>query len=367
MKFLPIRNLSKDFIFGADISSIISLEQAGIRFYDFSNRESDLFKILSDAGITCVRIRVWNNPYDSNGNGYGGGNCDLEKAIEIGRRASIYNIKILLNFHYSDFWSDPVRQLCPKEWNTFNIEEKESALYKFTYNSLVSMHDAGVLLHMVQIGNEINNGMAGEHDIINKCRLLKSGIQAVKDFNSAYSASIKSVLHYTDPNLGFADICKYLNDNGVDYDIFGASFYQMWHGNPSILTNSLKYVCDTYNKEVIIAETAYPFDAPKEDFYDYDISVDGQMAFLRDVVSYVSTIGLKCIGMFYWEPAWCDTNPSDWNKFGTGWASDYAKEYDECAKDGAGKSGTAGSALFKEENYKCYPLESLKIFNILRS
>ena len=101
---------------GMDASSVISLENSGVKFYDFDENEEDVFKVLAENGINYIRVRVWNNPYDSNGNGYGGGNCDINTAVAIGKRATEYGMKLLVNFHYSDFWADPAKQMVPKAW-----------------------------------------------------------------------------------------------------------------------------------------------------------------------------------------------------------------------------------------------------------
>ena len=93
-----VENLPEDFIFGMDASSVISLEQGGVRYYDFDGREADVFSVLAENGINMIRVRVWNDPYDSRGNGYGGGNCDIAKAVEIGRRATKYGMKLHVDF-----------------------------------------------------------------------------------------------------------------------------------------------------------------------------------------------------------------------------------------------------------------------------
>ena len=127
-----IENIDDDFIMGMDASSVISLEQSGVKYYDYDGNEEDVFKVLASSGINHIRVRVWNDPYDSNGNGYGGGNCDIEKAIEIGKRASKYGMKLIVDFHYSDFWADPSKQMVPKAWKDLQIEDKAKALYEYT-------------------------------------------------------------------------------------------------------------------------------------------------------------------------------------------------------------------------------------------
>ena len=131
-----VDNLSEDFIMGMDASSVISLENAGVKYYNYNGEEQDVFKTLAESGINYIRVRVWNDPYDDEGNGYGGGNCDINTALAIGKRATKYGMKLLVNFHYSDFWADPAKQMVPKAWKGMDIDTKADALYQYTKDSL---------------------------------------------------------------------------------------------------------------------------------------------------------------------------------------------------------------------------------------
>ena len=102
-----VADLPEDFIMGMDASCVPALEESGVKYYDHAGAEKDVYQILSENGINYIRVRIWNDPFDSNGNGYGGGNCDIENAIAIGKRATKHGMKLLVNFHYSDFWADP--------------------------------------------------------------------------------------------------------------------------------------------------------------------------------------------------------------------------------------------------------------------
>ncbi|HZK23020.1 MAG TPA: glycosyl hydrolase 53 family protein, partial [Atopostipes sp.] len=137
-----VEGLHEDTIKGVDISSIIALEDSGVTFRNRNGEVDDLLKVVADHGVNYVRIRVWNDPYDADGNGYGGGNNDLDKAIEIGKRATQYGMQAQINFHYSDFWADPGKQMSPKEWMDYSIEEKEVALYDYTKDSLEKLVNA---------------------------------------------------------------------------------------------------------------------------------------------------------------------------------------------------------------------------------
>ena len=157
-----VENLSEDFIMGMDASCVPALEASGVKYYNYEGQPQDVFQTLAEAGVNYIRVRIWNDPYDANGNGYGGGNCDLDNAIEIGKRATAYGMKLLVNFHYSDFWADPGKQMVPKAWQGMTLEEKAEALYQYTRDSLQRLKDAGIDVGMVQIGNETNAKMCGE-------------------------------------------------------------------------------------------------------------------------------------------------------------------------------------------------------------
>ena len=348
-----------DFIRGMDVSSVISLEQSGVTYKNENGETEDLFKILSDHGVNYIRVRVWNDPYDSSGNGYGGGNNDVEKACEIGRRAARYGMKLLVDFHYSDFWADPAKQKAPKAWAEMTLAQKEQAVYDFTYNSLVEIRSAGGNVGMVQIGNETTTGIAGETGNANMARIFKAGSSAVRQF----SRSALVALHFTDPQnkdamVWFAD---YLNEYNVDYDVFAVSYYPYWHGSLSNLTNVLDYAATKYNKFGMVAETSYANDLRDTDGHDntvsqwnnntgenllWEFTPQGQAEEVRAVMNAVNNVSNgKGLGVFYWEGAWIsvgDTrrlggsaydervaqNKLLWERYGSGWASSYSAEYD---------------------------------------
>lgn len=378
-----VPGIDKDFIKGADISSIIALENSGVTFYNENKEEQDIFTTLSESGINYIRVRVWNDPFDREGNGYGGGNNDLETAIKIGKRATENNMKLLVNFHYSDFWADPGKQQAPQEWIDIPFEEKRKALYEFTKESLEEMQSSGIDIGMVQIGNETNNAMAGESDWDRISELFNAGSQAVREIDP----NILVALHFTNPETTgrYNTIAKTLADNNVDYDVFASSYYPFWHGSLDNLTSVLKEVADTYEKKVMVAETSYTYTAEDGDGHantapdetsqtlDYPISIQGQVHAIRDVFEAVVNVGDAGIGVFYWEPAWVPVGPSNdlennqrlWEEFGSGWAASYASEYDpNDAGEWYGGSAVDNQALF---DFDGKPLPSLKMFKYLET
>lgn len=382
--------LPADFIKGVDISSYVSLKDSGVVFYDFDGNEVDdtgFFHLLKSAGVNYVRVRVWNNPYDAAGNGYGGGNSDLAKAVIVGKLATDAGMGVLVNFHYSDFWADPAKQKAPKRWEGKSLEEKEALLESYTVDCLTTLKNAGVDVGMVQVGNETNNGIAGEFSREGMCKLFQAGSKGVR----AVFPNAKVVLHFTNPeSKDFAgDYAKSFDEYGVDYDVFATSYYPFCHGTLGNLTSKLNAVATTYGKEVMVAETSYAvtwddFDghdntAPKEDqILNYPVSVQGQADSLVDVMDAVNQVsGGMGIGMFYWEPAWIAVgnafhedgslneeklaeNKRKWEMNGSGWAASYSAEYDpEDAGVWFGGSAVDNQGLFDAFGH---PLDSLNVF-----
>lgn len=383
---LPVEGLSEDFTMGVDVSSLISVEESGAKFYDANGDEADLMDLLKNAGVNCVRIRVWNDPYDADGNSYGAGNCDIDTAVEIGKRATKAGMGVLIDFHYSDFWADPNKQKVPKDWEGMSLEEKTEALSDFTTESLEKLKDNDVDVTMVQVGNEINNGMAGETADANVFTLIKAGADAVR----AFDKDIQIVIHYTDPMTDgyLAYKASLLEQYEVDYDILGTSYYPFWHGDVNDLTAVLKDVADTYGVKVMVMETSYAFTDEDGDGYGnvvsssntsqtfkYPISVEGQAVAVRDVIEAVSNVGDAGVGVFYWEPAWIPvkaydssadnaqevlkSNQEAWEKYGCGWATSYASEYDREVKDSKNGGTWDNQAFF---DFEGHVLESINVF-----
>lgn len=377
----PIPDLSDSFIRGMDVSSILAEEKSGVKYYNADGIEQDVFTTMAEAGVNYARIRVWNDPYDENGNGYGGGNNDLATAIALGKRATENGMKVCIDFHYSDFWADPAKQMCPKAWVGMSLEEKSNALYEYTKDSLTQLLDNGVDVCMVQVGNETNNGMAGETKIPNIAQLMNAGSKAVREVSERYNKEIKVALHYTnaDDYDGIDSILYKLSSFQVDYDIFALSYYPYWHGTFENVQNVMTNIREKYGKETLIAETAYCYTTEdtdgsgnsvgKSDLLDaYGATVQSQSTALRDVCATANKAG--ALGVFYWEGAWItvgDVNADNspiWEEFGSGWASSYASDYDpNDAGQYYGGCSWDNQALFGADGK---PLESLNTYKWLK-
>ena len=378
----PVAGISDDFIRGMDASAVLSVEKSGAKYYGYDGKEQDVFETLAESGVNYIRLRVWNDPYDENGNGYGGGDNDVATAIELGKRATQYGMKVNIDFHYSDFWADPKRQHAPKAWEGMSADEKADALYDFTKESLTQILDAGVDVGMVQVGNEINNGMSGETDVPAVMELLSAGSRAVREIADSYGKDIQIVLHYTniEDNEEVDTMAANLKEYGVDYDIFGLSYYPFWDGTNENMQNVAKNIMDRYGKKVVIAETSYcytekdgdgfgnSFDGIEDAVDGYAPTVQSQATMIRDICAAANEVGV--IGVFYWEGTWIPVGSADqdnsalWEKYGSGWASSYSAEYDpDDAGLYYGGCSWDNQAMF---DFTGHPLPSLNVFRYLK-
>jgi len=377
-----VEGIPADFIKGADISSVIALENSGVVFYNAEGEVQDIFQTLKEHGINYIRVRVWNDPYDAEGNPYGGGNNDLATAVKIGKRATAQGLRLCVNFHYSDFWADPSKQQAPKAWEGMSIDQKANALYEFTKHSLETLLREGIDVGMVQIGNETTGKMCGETNWINITKLMNAGSRAVREVSAAFDTDTEIAVHFTNPERGIREYHRYgmiLDNFNVDYDIFASSYYPYWHGTLENLTAVLKDIAESFGKKVMVAEVAYAYTYENGDGFGntiseesyvvkpYPITVQGQANAIRDCIQAVVDVGGAGIGVFYWEPAWIPVPGSSyeerfelWEKYGSGWATSFAASYDPTdAGVYYGGSSWDNQALF---DFNGRPLASLQVF-----
>lgn len=389
-----ISNMNSSAIRGVDISSYYALKKAGVKYYDNDGNEAPLLKVLADNGVNYVRLRIWNDPYNAKGEVYGGGDCSVGNMLEVAKEASKYNMKILLCFHYSDFWASPAIQQLPKAWKKDASKPKTIAndIYKFTKETTKKFVDAGCNVGMVQIGNEISRGVAGTHassykklwgnktNAKNACSYLKAGSKAVREV--APKALV--ALHIETPSYAkYNYICNVWKSYSVDYDVLGTSCYAFWNQTTDSLTQA-QSVATKYGKLFCILETSWLNTLQDADgttnqlgagtaSLTYKVGVQGQVDLLTDQYKTVLSKA-NGLGAFYWEPAWIPVKAGwiNWqynkdvaNKLGTGWASDGAVGYHPDSKlyyKGqliTGGSGWDNQALF---DFKGNPLKSLGFY-----
>jgi arabinogalactan endo-1,4-beta-galactosidase len=348
VKVNPIPDLDPDFIRGADVSSLLAIEKGGGKFFDESGKEGDTLAILKDHGVNWVRLRLWNDPTNAEdvvvkgkvlsrkGEPSGGGDNDLATDLVLAKRAKALGLKLLLDFHYSDFWADPSHQEIPKAWKGKDLDGLEEALYDYTKSTLKSFADAGATPDMVQLGNETNGGMlwplgktfqATPDEKVGGpaafARLLSAGSRAVRETDPG----IRIAVHLADGgDRGlYQFIFDELTNRGVDFDIIGLSYYPFWHGPLEGLIDNMNTVSVRYSKPVIVMETSYAWTLVDQDDYGnvfgpgldrsggYKATIQGQATEIRDVMAAVADVpGGQGLGVFYWDPVSLPVKGSGW-------------------------------------------------------
>jgi len=305
-------------ILGADISSLKKSEDCGGIYYEDST-QGDALTILKDHGMNYARVRVWVNSPD----GYHG----KSQLLEMAKRLKEHNMKLLVDFHYSDTWADPGKQPKPAAWANLDFESLKIALYNHTFDVCNSLKEQGTLPDMVQVGNEITNGMLwedGRNDkgFENLAALLRHGQRAVKDI----SLDIPVMLHLD--NGGKNELYRWWFDNiieqGVPFDLIGASYYPYWHGTLADLQNNLNDIALRYNKEILLVETAYAFTPEDNDNYEniitsqeqpgYPFTPEGQAQILSDLMNVIRAIpNGRGLGVMWWDATWIAVKGNGWD------------------------------------------------------
>ena len=390
-----VANMTDSTIRGIDISSYVALKNAGVKYYDNDGKEASLLKVLSDNGVNYIRIRIWNDPYNKDGETYGGGSNDVKTGVEIAKEAAKYNIKVLLAFHYSDFWADPALQLLPKAWekDKDDPEKMRDHVYEFTKDTLEQFKAAGAEVGMVQVGNEISQGMMGimhenqayvwqeeeKSSIIDS--YLNAGARAVREC----TPDALIALHLDNLNLSMykAAMDAWERDN-VDYDVFGASSYAFWAGSNMLhnVREAEKYV-GSRGKLFAVLETSWMNSQEDADGTvnmvndtngaSYEVGPQGQADMLSDLYDAILS-GDNGLGAFYWEGAWIPVKAGwvNWkynkeiaDQYGTGWAAKGAVGYYPDSKmyyngePAWGADSWDNQTLFDS---KGYPLDSLRFY-----
>ena len=323
------------FIKGMDLSTLLEMERCGAKYYD-KGEELDILEIMKRYDVDTIRLRIWNDPKSESGEPYGAANNDFEETLRIAKKVTDAGLGVLLNFHYSDFWADPGKQIKPKAWADYNADELEKAVYDFTFECMSRAMAEGINVTMVQVGNEVTNGLLWPEGRVpnydNIARFISSGIRAVRKVN----ALIPIMIHLD--NGGNNELYRRWFDNymrrGEDFDYIGMSYYPFWHGSLKMLEDNMNDIAKRYHKDIIIAEVSmgYTMEDYKEyekledherkgyatrqelvDKIDYPMTVQGQMDFTADFLNRVANVAEgRGKGFFWWEPAWIPVPGSGW-------------------------------------------------------
>jgi beta-galactosidase len=240
---------------GADISFLPELEARGMKFSD-QGVEKDAIQILKDHGLNYVRLRVFVDPARDSGYSPGKGFCDLPHTKAMAKRVKDAGMKLLLDFHYSDYWADPGKQYKPAAWRGLNFAQLKKALYDYTLQVMKELKDQGTLPDMVQVGNEINHGIVWpEGNVSNPdslAQLLNAGTAAVKAINPATVMMLHVALGgQNEETVFFVDEMR---KRQVPFDVIGLSYYPKWHGTLDDLRDNMLDLVRRYDKDIIVVE-----------------------------------------------------------------------------------------------------------------
>lgn len=307
------------FYYGADLSYVNEMEDCGAVYKDKNNVTKDVYQIFKEEGANIIRIRLWHNPTWTN-------YSNLEDVKASIQRAKSKGMRVLLDFHYSDTWADPSNQQIPAAWleHVNNTNVLGNLLYDYTFDTLNALANQNLLPDIVQVGNEINPMILQDGEPqwpINWERnsyLINKGIQAVRAISSERNKTIEVMLHIAQPENGLWWFEQATQNGVTDFDWIGLSYYPIWStytlDNVGLAFSTLK---NTYNKKLMVVETAYPFTLSDVDVANnilgedavingYPATQQGQLNYLNQLTSVIKNAGGE--GLIYWEPAWVSTD-----------------------------------------------------------
>ncbi len=312
------------FFTGADLSYVNEMEDCGGSFSDRGTKK-DPFEIFASYGADIVRVRIWHNATWTKYSNFD----DVAKTI---KRAKEKKLRVLLDFHYSDTWTDPHRQEIPDAWKDIaTTPELAKALYDYTQDTLQKLNALGLTPNMVQVGNETNVEIMQPKgkttgDTLNwerNAALINSGIKAVRDFSNTNQKKIAIVLHIAQPEHGMWWFPEAAKHGITDFDVMGLSYYPQWskykvessEGNPGI-GDAIRELTQSQKKPVMVVETGYPWIIENFDEADnvmwkeavlpqFPATPKGQLDYLLALSKSIKAAG--GIGLLYWEPAWIST------------------------------------------------------------
>lgn len=362
---------------GMDVSSLLEVEACGGSFSDHGVPGGAL-EILKAYGTNLIRLRLWNDPYTREGAPYGAGTNDLPRTMVLARRAKNLGIGWMLDFQYSDFWTDPGKQLLPKAWEGFGEAELEQAVFRYTLSVMTVLKESNLLPAMVSVGNELSNGLLWPYGKYPNfpaiARFLSAGIRAVHQIDG----TIPVMIHLDNGcrNGLFRDwLDQYFAAGGSDFGYIGMSYYPFWHGTMEQLRENMNDLALRYHKDMIVTETAAGFTLEDYRGYEklpnekrvgmaanvnsvenvlYPMTPEGQCQFMTELMETIRQVPEgHGKGFVYWEPAWIPVPGSEW-------ANEKGRAY--LNEPRLGGNEWANQALFDYEGRALPALETIRDF-----
>lgn len=350
-------SFSQTFYKGVDLSYVNELEDCGVTYKDASETESDVYEIFENNGANVVRLRLWHNPTWTNYSNL----SDVKKSI---KRAQDSNMEVLLDFHYSDFWTDPGRNWRPAAWEDIDDDTiLGDSLYQYTFNTLEELFEEDLLPELVQIGNETNGNILikrGSNNIDGstpnlypidwdrQILLFNRALEAVQDFELSSQTELQTVIHIANAESAESWFTEAHRNGLADYDIIGLSYYPQWHEQDvRELGDYIAQFKETFGKEVMIVEVGYPWTSTssgdqannvlggQSKLSTYDaFSPKVQNEFLTELTWLVKENG--GMGVIYWEPAWVSSSCQTYWGTGSHWDNATFFDFDNKLHEGVG-------------------------------
>lgn len=308
------------FYIGADVSSLQAMEDNGAVYYDIDGRKADALSIMQNHGVNSIRLRIFNNPTQSFDRG---DYCNVDNTLAMAKRAKKKGLSVYLDFHYSDFWADWQKQTIPDAWKDMSGNDIINAVYEYTFDSLIKFKNADAWPEIVQIGNEIGKGLLWNFGTLENPKMiseiLNAGIKAVKDASDKSNKAPKIMIHIecgADKERTEGFFRELLTNSLEDFDYVGLSYYPYWAGPYELFIENARNVYKTFEKKVIIAETAFPYTDVSNDgtsnvvtsaltmsSMGLEANVKNQYEVIKKIVS-IARVEESIAGVFYWEPVW---------------------------------------------------------------
>jgi arabinogalactan endo-1,4-beta-galactosidase len=262
-----------------------------------------------------VRLRLWVDPP--------AGYSDLPSVLAMARRAKAAGMRVLLDPHYSDFWADPQKQPIPNSW-PLDLPSLAATVHDYTRDALNALAAQGTPAQMLQLGNEIRNGILwptgqldGSADQWDRLgTLLRAAAAGARD---AEGPTPRLVVHFDQggDNAGSRWFFDNIVAQHVPFDVIGLSYYPFWHGTLSQLRTNVDDLAQRYQRDVSVVETQYGWTLDNGDQENnflwttdllvpgYPATPDGQLGFASDLLSILSAVPQgRGLGVFYWQPEW---------------------------------------------------------------
>lgn len=161
------------------------------------------------------------------------GDYDLDYNLALAKRAKAAGLGVHINLHYSDSWADPGQQRIPAGWPT-DLAGLEKTIYDYTLNVSNALQDAGIQPVIMDIGNEIADGLLwpvgrGSRNWTNTAALLTSASNAIKasklDPKPLINVHLNGAADQGVADFFWGNILKADADFPSKFDIYSASFY----------------------------------------------------------------------------------------------------------------------------------------------